>query len=127
MGFSLRLGLNATYCYTANHPQSLTKYVQLDNDFIKFKWISQEGDFGYPLEISSSIYLISTLLPFLATIHFRNPNELEGGLASRKAIFSKTRPELFSFVQSVTFCNPVNIVQSFYPNLFRGTIPLQCG
>jgi hypothetical protein len=116
LGFSLRLGYNTTYCYANKHPQSLPKFSTQAEHVLRFDWPGAEGDFGYPLEVSSSIYLVSTLMPFLVTNHFRNPNELEGAIASRAAVFRQTHPRLLSFEQSVTFCNPINVVQTFHPN-----------
>lgn len=116
LGFSLRLGQNTTYSYSANQPQALPHFNPLPENTLKFNWPGTEGDFGYPLEVSSSVYLADQLLPFLATIHFHNPNELEGAIASRITVFQKTHPELLCFQQSVTFCNPLNIVQSFHAN-----------
>lgn len=116
LGFSLRLGFNTTYSYSSNQPQALPPFTQLAEGSLRFNWLDAEGDFGYPLEVSSSIYLADQLLPFLATTHFRNPNELEGAIASRTAVFRKTHPELLCYQQSVTFCNPLNIVQSFHAN-----------
>jgi hypothetical protein len=116
LGFSLRLGLNTIYSYSINQFQSLPAFTKLEDGFLKYKWFGAEGDFNYPLEVSSSLYLTSTLLSFLAILHFRNPNELECAMASRTRVFRETYPELLCYRQSVTFCNPVNIVQSFHAN-----------
>lgn len=116
LGFSLRFGHNTTYSYSENKPQSLPAFTSLDNDIFAFQWPGSDGDFGYPLEVSSSIYLASILMPFLVTVFFRNPNELEGAIASRTTYFRQSHPKLLCFKQSVTFCNPVNIVQSFHSN-----------
>ena len=116
LGFSLRLGKNTTYSYSEDHHQSLPAFSPIDNNTLAFQWPDSEGDFGYPLEVSSSIYRTSTLLPFLVTLYFRNPNELEGALASRTAYFHQNHPELLCFERSVTFCDPVNVVQSFHSN-----------
>jgi hypothetical protein len=116
LGFSLRLGHNTIHSYSDNQPQSLPTFIKLKKGFLKYKWPVAEGDFGYPLEVSSSLYLASTLIPFLAILQFRNPNELESAMASRTSVFRMTHPELVCFEQSVTFCNPVNVVQSFNAN-----------
>ncbi len=116
LGFSLRLGHNTIYSYSINQFQSLPTFTKLEDEFLKYKWFGAEGDFNYPLEVSSSLYLTSTLLPFLAVLHFRNPNELECAMASRTRVFRETYPELLCYGQSVTFCNPINIVQSFHAN-----------
>lgn len=116
IGFSLRLGRNTTYCYSKEQPQPTPPFLESASNFLKFNWLGASCDFGYPLEVSSSVYLDSVIAPFLASITFSNPNEMESAMASRASIFRQSHPNLLSFERSVTFCNPVNLVQSFHPN-----------
>ena len=116
LGFSLRLGRNTTYSYTVDKRQRLPFFSVPARNLLKFQWPETSYDFGYPLEVSSSVYLNTVIVPFLASLHFRNPNELESAMAINAGIFRKSHPSLVCFEQSVTFCNPVNLVQSFHPN-----------
>ena len=116
LGFSLRLGRNTTHSYMAGQPQPPPDFLTLASGLLKFQWSDAPYDFGYPLEVSSSLYLESIIVPFLAALAFRNPNELEGAISSRADSFRGNRPTLLCFEQSVTFCNPVNVVQSIYSN-----------
>lgn len=116
LGFSLRLGYNTIVSYSANEHQPLPVFSPVNNGFLQFRWVEASHDFGYPLEVSSSLYLNTTITPFLVSVAFRNPNELEAAIASRASIFRESHPILLCFEHSVTFCNPVNIVQSFHPN-----------
>jgi hypothetical protein len=115
LGVSLRLGANTTYCYTADRSQALPAFTHVGAQLFCYDWTRSELDFGYPLDVSSSVYRISDLLSWLDRWSFRNPNELESRLADNVALF-RNRPQLICFRQSVTFCNPANRVNRAYQN-----------
>ena len=121
IGFSLRLGKNITYCYTYNTHQNLPKFEKFSPYILKFNWTDgSKYDFGYPLEVSSSIYRTNDILPIInQSEEINNPNELEISLDKAKNEFSQSHPELFCFETSVAFCNPANIVQHNYLNRFK--------
>jgi hypothetical protein len=82
-----------------------------------FNWTTAECDFGYPLEVSSSIYSGPRVARALARRSFSNPNNLERTLArAAKRSWARRTPELLCFEQSVAFCNAVNKVQTVYNN-----------
>lgn len=114
--FSLRLGINTTYCYTMNQSQSIPSFTTLPGDILQFNWINAQYDFNYPLELSSSMYPIAVVLPLIAGLDFRNPNELESQMATHSWLLQDKYPMLCCYSKSVTFCNPVNVVQSVFPN-----------
>jgi hypothetical protein len=116
LGFSLRLGKNTTYCYAHSSDQAVPSFFHLSNHVFFFDWTISEHDFNYPLEISSSVYRTKQIIPLLLRLFFENPNSLEGVIASFNRNFSKRYPFLLCFEQSVTFCNPINIVQKVAPN-----------
>lgn len=116
IGFSLRIGENTTYCYSQNHPQSLPNMIFLDEQRCKYDWTKSEYDFGYPLEVSSSVYRLKDMLPFMLCLPFENPNVLEGRMAFYAKKFAPKYSFLGCFRRSVTFCNPVNVVQSVILN-----------
>lgn len=116
LGFSLRLGKNTAYCYPHRANQTLPEFIDLGDQVLLFNWTKAEGDFGYPLEISSSIYRTKQFLPLLLDTPFDNPNTLEGGIASQTRLFGRKFPLLLSFEKSVTFCNPINVVQKVLEN-----------
>jgi glycosyltransferase involved in cell wall biosynthesis/lipopolysaccharide biosynthesis glycosyltransferase len=115
LGFSLRLGTNTTYCYPVSSQQKLPEFEQSGDRILKYRWPGQEFDFGYPLEVSSSLYRCRDVLPFLDRLEFANPNALESNMDLRNN-FPDTLPLLLTFKQSVTFCNPVNVVQCLAKN-----------
>ena len=117
LGFSLRLGRNTTYCYSLNRQQSLPEFEGISSRIMNFRWVDAEYEFGYPLEISSSIFRTDQLLPMLcAAPAIRSPNTLEARLNVSKDLFQTSHPDLLCFVDSVAFCNPANVVQTDHYN-----------
>jgi hypothetical protein len=121
VGFSLRLGRNTTYCYSLDRAQSPPEFVPVRGQILKYKWPGADSDFGYPLEVSSSVYRTNDLAPLLARGEFTNPNSLEGWLATQFAYFD-LQPWLLCFEQSIAFSAPMNKVQSVNSNR-AGTDP----
>jgi len=111
IGFSLRLGKNIDFCYPTRQYQRIPPHQSLSGGILKFDWTSAAGDFGYPLEISSSIFRVRDVVPLIRHFGFHNPNSLEAMLSGKRWLFSKCMPYLLSYSVSVTFCNPINIVQ----------------
>jgi hypothetical protein len=110
IGFSLRLGKNTTYCYPDRSNQALPDFTTFSPTILKFNWTKGEHDFHYPLEVSSSLYRLKEMLPFINGLRFHNPNTLESRMAARWREFVDSHPDLLCFERSVTFCNPVNRV-----------------
>ncbi len=113
LGVSLRLGSNTTSCYTMRAEQRVPPMASAYG-LKRFRWVGSQHDFGYPLEVSSSLYRAADMHALISQLAFRNPNELEARMAERAVSYAATQPDLLCFEQSVTFCNPVNIVQTTY-------------
>lgn len=126
IGFSLRLGLNTTHCYTEDATQEISNYYYPEDRIIEYEWKDAEGDFNYPLEVSSSIYRARDLFALLAELNFDNPNMLESLLAQNIQRFSGLRPNLLCFDRSVTFCNPINKVQTIFDNRAGANAEYSC-
>lgn len=116
LGVSLRLGRNTTYCYMLDKPQAVPSFEARDNGLLRFDWTVSELDFGYPLELSSSVYRTSDLKALLSSSDYRNPNTLELQLDARKSMFLSSRPLLYCCPESCTFCAPMNSVQTEWAN-----------
>lgn len=117
IGFSLRLGRNTTYCYALDSPQRVPRFAAIGHEVFAFDWTIADCDFGYPLEVSSSIYSGPRVARVIAGLSFSNPNTLESQLAgTARRLWARRSPELLCFEQSVAFCNAVNKVQSIYDN-----------
>lgn len=85
------------------------------------RWLKVGGpgadkDFGYPLEISSSLYLSADILRVLDHIKLSGPNHLEAQMSSLSGALASSKPHLICLDQSVVFCNPINIVQTVCAN-----------
>ena len=115
LAFSLRLGRNTIYCYMLAKYQKLPEFMDVGKGMLGFNWTTSERDFGYPFDVSSSIYRTSDMLPLLERVPFSNPNTLEGRLGGIKGDMGE-KNVLLCFDQSVTFTNPINKVQSILPN-----------
>ncbi len=115
-GFSLRLGMNVRYDYMHDRPTRPPRFERSADGVLRWDWRTAEHDFAYPLEVSSSVYRRADLQALLAGQAFNNPNQLEGVLAAQAGRIAQERPWLLSFEQSVTFCNPVNLVQTVCAN-----------
>ncbi|KRF18682.1 hypothetical protein [Paenibacillus sp. Soil787] len=114
--FSFRLGRNTIYCYSMHTPQRLPIFQELDSGFVKFHWASGEYEFGYPLEVSSSIYRTKDLFALLAELPFHNPNMLESQLAHQAWKYAGSLGFALSNNVSLAFCNPLNMVQHLFNN-----------
>ena len=113
IGFSLRLGRNTTYCYMLKKDQPLPAF-RADEDLLLFDWTASESDFGYPLEVSSSVYRVADIEPLVNNVEFSNPNTLEALMDGNKSAFKASKPDLLCYGTSVAFCNPANMVQTVF-------------
>jgi glycosyltransferase involved in cell wall biosynthesis/ADP-heptose:LPS heptosyltransferase/2-polyprenyl-3-methyl-5-hydroxy-6-metoxy-1,4-benzoquinol methylase len=116
IGFSLRLGKNTGYCYMLNSNQKLPAFESVHKGILKYNWPGAECDFGYPLDVSSSVYRSDEILGLLGQLAYSNPNTLEHGMSKNVRMFVSSAPALLVFEESVAFCNPVNMVQRVYEN-----------
>jgi len=111
LGFSLRLGENTTYCYPVNKNNEMPEMQREDGNKSIFDWTKVKiGDFGYPLEVSSSIYKTKNIIELLDFADYNNPNTLEWSMYCNLRNF-ECMPRLMCYQISVAFCNPLNVVQ----------------
>ncbi|MCL5290547.1 MAG: hypothetical protein ACOY35_11670 [Bacillota bacterium] len=110
LGYSLRLGMNTTYCYTFQCEQVPPAFQAIENDALLFDWATAQHDFAYSLEVSSSCYRSSDLYPLLQVLPYGNPNTLEFLLSALRVCFLHKK-QLICSKNSIAFCNPVNKVQ----------------
>jgi hypothetical protein len=116
IGFSLRLGTNTTYCYPMDAQQDLPEFTATRPGVLAFRWPGASHDFGYPFDLSSSVYRSADIEPLLRRIPFTNPNLMEGRLAERAAASGPRHPVLLCFERSAAFCIPANMVQTVTKN-----------
>ena len=114
IGFSLRLGLNTHYCYMKDCEQAIPKFEVVGGAWIKYNWTKAEQDFGYPLEISSSLYRTEDIIPILENCCFDSPNTLE--MMLYRSRFRPQKESLLCYSRSVAVSVPFNKVQTDFPN-----------
>lgn len=118
LGISYRLGMNCTYCYPAYRSQFLPKIDKTIGELLVCNWAKSDGDFGYPFEVSSSIYRSSDILDAAQTFNnfeINNPNDLEYVLSIySQYFFLKTgkKLDLAFYKKSKAFSVPLNKVQN---------------
>ncbi len=117
LGFSLRLGWNTVYCYTQCCLQKVPPFEDIENGAIMYDWTQAEQDFGYCLEISSSLYRIADLKILLQQLPYDHPNTLESVLSLQQGRFSH-RGRLLCNKFTIAFCTPINRVQEICANDF---------
>lgn len=116
LGVSLRLGRNTVWCYSRDVEQTLPEFAPVGEGWLQFNWTAADGDFGYPLEVSSSFYRGNVIRDALEGITFSNPNELEAGLQLSLQRVATQYPGLICPSASVAFSVPLNKVQSTFAN-----------
>ena len=116
LGFSLRLGENITDMYMVAMAQIRPPLTRIGENMRLFDWTTAQGDFNYPLEVSSSVFRIDELASLLQELSFINPNTLESWMSTNLSRFKQQTPHLLCYVRSVAFCAPVNKVQIMFDN-----------
>ncbi len=116
LGFSLRLGKNTTYEYMSDQMQTLPNFEHFGDDVLSYPWTEAELDFGYPLELGSSVYRVYDLFILLNLINFQHPNTLEALLDANKNYFRLERNLLLCYTHSAAFSYPINVVQDVIDN-----------
>lgn len=116
IGFSLRLGTNISFCHPLNRNQTVPTYREINSEAITWNWKDGESDFGYPLELSSSVYRTSLMKNLCQKLEYHNPNTLEDQLNRYKNNLYTNVPWLISFKTSRCFCIPMNLTQHEYTN-----------
>lgn len=120
LGFSFRLGRNTTYCYALGRAQSLPEFQPLPNRILKFAWPHADGDFGYPFELSSSLYPSPIVVRLVGRLKFSDPSTMESQMASHARQYSRANPVLVCYDESRAFSAPLNRVQQVYENRAGG-------
>lgn len=119
LGFSFRLGRGMTYCYPLDKDQRVPQLLDLRTSQISWSWLDQDCDWGYPLEVSSSLYRTSDVLPILEAAAFSNPNQMEVALASRYLDFGYLKSYMRAYEKPVFYSMCVNEVSDGWANRCR--------
>jgi hypothetical protein len=116
--FTLRLGLNTTYCYPLDSADEI-RAPQISGDRVTWAWRDQEpGAFAYPLALNGHVFRTDELRGWLDRIEFGNPNELESAL---QTLNDEVRPRMASFRESCVVSIPANLVNETFANRNSGS------
>lgn len=124
IGFSLRLGDNIKTSYMNNNEKQAMPGHLTENGISIFNWQNKEYDFGYPLEISSSVYRTDDIINIIARVPFDGPNSMEAVLDCHKYLL-EGKVFLACYPTSVAFCNAINKVQMTFSGNRSGNVPTQ--
>lgn len=118
IGFSLRLGTNILYCYPYGCDQKQPAFTELEDGILQFDWTKAECDFGYPMELSSSLYRTSDIIDLLQGIKSPSLKHIESFMWMNSKKLSNTKPNLLCFKTSCVFSNPLNVTATDPGNRF---------
>lgn len=107
--FSLRLGLNTTYCYPHNCRQAVPLVAPIDQAIL-WDWPGQPYDWGYPHSLDGHIFRTADVQAALEGRHWSNPNTLEDELGAglRELDPHWSRGRMASYFHSALVGVPVN-------------------
>ena len=109
LNFSLRLGKNTYYCYPLLSQQKIPDFKE-DGNILYWDWRGAHHDFGYPLEVSSSIMRSYDIDRFIESWTFSNPNKMEWFMDTSKHSLA-SRYTSACYPLSVAFSAPMNKVE----------------
>ncbi len=111
--FTLRLGLNTTYCYPLDLHEQLVE-PRIEGEVVSWLWRDQAlGAYSYPLALNGHVFRTSEVRGWLERSSFGNPNELESAL---QAYGDELPPRMASFRHSRVVSIPANIVNETFAN-----------
>jgi hypothetical protein len=111
--FTLRLGVNTTYCYPLDLDERLLE-PSFDGDRVSWDWRRQgPGAYRYPLALNGHVFRTWAVESWLKRASYANPNELEAALQTCN---DEVEPRMASFRESVVVSIPANIVNETYAN-----------
>lgn len=116
LGFSFRLGRNTSNSYVLARTQALPAFEPMASGVLKFSWPQRDGDFAYPLELSSSLYRAPAVAGLFRRLRFSDPNTLESQMSLQARHFARVTPCLLCWDKSVAFSAPLNRVQDVFDN-----------
>jgi glycosyltransferase involved in cell wall biosynthesis len=116
LGVSLRLGRETRYCYSLSRPQRPPSFSITDDGLLRYRWEGADADYGYALEISSSLYRRGEVEEMLRNVPFENPTSLEDRLAEALPLMASSKPFLLCPETALVFSNPLNRVQQIAHN-----------
>jgi hypothetical protein len=90
--------------------------VETDSEVCRYSWGNADGDFAYPLEVSSSLLKMNLILSRLLRKKWRSPNTLELALANMAGRYKESHPVVLTFREPRAVAVPLNLVQQDFTN-----------
>lgn len=116
--FSLRLGLNTTYCYSLDQPQPLPASIVNIGGMLFWRFVGAQHDAAYPFSLDGHVLRVDDIRQMLQASIYRSPNELEQTLASRAWMRSSQRPKMACYARSCVTGVPANVVTTTHNNRY---------
>lgn len=113
--FSLRLGLNVTFCYTHNLLEKVP-VGKIQENYFQWTWNDGELDWCYPLSVDGHIFALDEIIFMLENSEFKAPNSLEVALQAFNYFYLKKKG--ICYKESILVNNPCNKVQTENNNLY---------
>jgi len=110
---SLRLSKHLEKCYSLNMVYTKIPLFQSIENYILYKWIGQQGDYGYPMSLDGHIFRTNDILPLIIQYDFKNPNSMESILSMNPI----RKSYIICYEKSKILNNPCNIVQTYNSNI----------
>ena len=115
--FTLRLGLNTTYCYPLDVAEEL-QGAEVSTERVRWDWRRQgPGAYSYPLALNAHVFRASQAMGWLERSRFGNPNELESNL---QRFMVEVEPMMASARSSSVVSIPANLVNDVFANRHGG-------
>ena len=110
---SLRLHIKLKRCYPMNIEYTKIPVFTIKDNSLIFKWIGQQGDYGYPMSLDGHIFRTNDIISHIQTLRYRNPNSLESVMSGMPL----NKLKMICYDKSIIVNNPCNKVQTNNPNL----------
>ncbi len=111
-GFYLRLGKHLTYAYANYEDQPVPPLLKDSDGICVWNFADGQWDWNYPHSLDMTIYRAKDIMPWLESLEYYNPNQLEHQLA----ISACHGPRGICYQNSKIINLPINIVQTYTHN-----------
>lgn len=121
-GFYLRLGKHLTYAYANYADQKLPPFLKDQEGICVWNFSEGPWDWGYAQSLDMTIYRSKEIFPWLRSLDYQNPNQLEYFLV----LFAPYGTRGICYENSKIINLPINIVQTYtYSNSVHSYSPEQ--
>lgn len=131
---TLRLGANTHYCHPRDLLHDVPELLPRDPFVVwdwnlnapeghAFEWQGREGDFGYPYSVDGTVHRRDSIIEWIGSHEFVNPNRMEGCVVGAIGRRTDVPQLLASYPLSVQVGLPINVVNQTHGNHFGNMFP----